>query len=75
MKVQTLTQKMHAEGLRVSAQFSRGAYHCTVTRNGEFVTTTSEPSLHGALLSALYQAPMAHIVTPTTQRKPIIVSF
>lgn len=67
MNVQSLTTRMHAEGLTLSAQFERGQYRCAVKRNGEGVTEAHDPSLRGAVLSALYNAPMAHILDPNGQ--------
>lgn len=63
MNIQTLIHKLQTEGLRLTAQRSRGEYRCEVSRDGQHVSASNDPTLHGAVLSALYAAPMAHIVT------------
>lgn len=62
MNARILTHNLRAEGLRLTAGFAGGEYRCEVSRNGENVAVSNDPTLHGAVLSALYAAPMAHIV-------------
>lgn len=64
MNIQTLTHQLQAEGLSLSARFAKGEYRCAVVRGGQNIAQSSDPTLHGAVMSALYAAPMAHIILP-----------
>lgn len=66
MNTQTLTDKLQTEGLRLTARRTRGEYRCDVSRNGQHVTTSLDPTLYGAVMSALYAAPMAHFIPGST---------
>lgn len=66
MNIQTLTHRLQAEGLRLTAHLTHGEYRCNVSRGGEPIASSTDPTLHGAVMSALYAAPMAHFIAPAT---------